>query len=130
MIDHKRMTGQTNKRAAKHLVLTAVSLICALPVAVVSCAVLDGTATSAAPAIKALKNERVLIAIEGMHCTSCANGIKAMLKRTPGVIAADVSYERREADVEYDSSRTSPEKIVEAISNMGYKANVKAQQGT
>lgn len=84
---------------------------------------------STGPATASVKNERVLIAIDGMHCTSCANGIKAMLKRTPGVIAADVSYERREADVEYDSSRTSPEKIVEAISNMGYKASVKEQGG-
>lgn len=130
MIDHKRMTGLTNKRVANQAILTVVSVIFALPVAVVWCAVLDRPATNAAPAISGGKNERVLIAIEGMHCTSCANGIKAMLKRTPGVIAADVSYERREADVEYDSSRTSPEKIVEAISNMGYKANVKAQEGT
>ena len=130
MIDHKRMSGQPNRRVAKQLILAAVSLICALPIAVVSYVVLDGSATSAAPANCAVKNERVLIAIEGMHCTSCANGIKAMLKRTPGVIAADVSYDRREADVEYDSSRISPEKILEAISNMGYKANVKEQGGS
>lgn len=73
----------------------------------------------------ALKNERVKIAVEGMHCTSCAQGIKAMLKRTPGVVSAEVSFEQKEAIVEYDSSRTSAEKVVEAINNMGYKAKVK-----
>jgi periplasmic mercuric ion binding protein len=72
-----------------------------------------------------VKSERVKIAIEGMSCTSCANGIKAMLKRTPGVISAEVSFERREAVVEYDSERTSREKIVEAITKLGYKASVK-----
>src|SRR5438309_1761954 len=82
------------------------------------------------PATASVRNERVLIAIDGMYCTSCANGIKAMLKRTPGVISAEVSFERREADVEYDPSRTSPEKIVEAIANMGYKSNVKGQEGS
>ena len=72
----------------------------------------------------------VIIKIEGMHCTSCAQGIKAMLKRTPGVITAEVSYEQREAVVEYDPSRTSPAKIVEAINNLGYKAKVKEEKET
>jgi copper chaperone CopZ len=74
--------------------------------------------------------QRLLLAIDGMQCTSCANGIKAMLKRTPGVISAEVSYERREADVEYDPSGTSPEKIIKAITNMGYKGSVKEHRET
>lgn len=79
----------------------------------------------AAISASAVKSERVKIAIEGMSCTSCANGIKAMLKRTPGVISAEVGFERREADVEYDSEGTTREKIVEAITKLGYKASVK-----
>ena len=71
------------------------------------------------------KNVRVVLAIEGMHCTGCASGIKALLKRTPGIISADVSYERREADVTYDRSRISEEKIIEVIGKLGYKASVK-----
>jgi len=67
----------------------------------------------------------VLIAVDGMICTSCARGIQAMLKRTEGVLPADVSYERREARVEYDPDRTSPGRLVEAITNMGYSAKVK-----
>jgi copper chaperone CopZ len=79
----------------------------------------------AAVAASAVKTERVLIAVEGMSCTSCASGIKAMLKRTPGVISAEVSFEKREADVEYDSEKTTREKIVEVITKLGYKASVK-----
>ncbi|MGI9067947.1 MAG: heavy-metal-associated domain-containing protein [Pyrinomonadaceae bacterium] len=71
------------------------------------------------------KTERVVIAIEGMHCGGCASGVKAMLKRTPGVVSADVSFEQKEAKIEFDSSATSREKIVDAINNMGYKASVK-----
>jgi copper chaperone CopZ len=80
----------------------------------------DATATTA-PA----RNGRVVITIEGMHCGGCASGIKAMLKRTEGVVSADVSYERKEAVVEYDPGRTTREKIVEAIANMGYKASIR-----
>ncbi len=71
------------------------------------------------------KTERVLVAIEGMHCDGCATGIRAMLKRTEGVMSADVSYERKEAVVEFDSGRTTREKIVQVIVNLGYKASVK-----
>jgi copper chaperone CopZ len=79
----------------------------------------------AAVAANTIKTERVLIAVEGMSCTSCASGIKAMLKRTTGVISAEVSFEKREANVEYDSENTTREKIVEAITKLGYKATVK-----
>lgn len=68
---------------------------------------------------------RVVIAVEGMYCDSCAAGIRAMLRRTPGVIAAEVSYKEKQAVVDYDSQKTTPEKIVEAINKLGYKANVK-----
>lgn len=80
---------------------------------------------NAAVATSAVKPERVRITVEGMSCTSCATGIKAMLKRTPGVISAEVSFERREAAVEYEAARTTREKIVEAITKLGYKASVK-----
>ena len=76
--------------------------------------------TSAQPS-----TERVVLAVGGMYCDSCAAGIKAMLKRTPGVISADVSYARKEAVVDYDQEKTSPDKIVEAINNLGYKASIK-----
>lgn len=78
-------------------------------------------------ATSTVRTERVTIAVEGMYCDSCAAGIKAMLKRTPGVISADVSYERKEAVVDYDQQKTTPEKIVEAINNLGYKASVKSK---
>lgn len=82
--------------------------------------------TAATSIIATPKTEHVVVAIEGMHCGGCASGVKAMLKRTPGVVSADVSFEQKEAKVEFDSSATSREKIVEAINNMGYKASVKS----
>ncbi len=72
-------------------------------------------------------SERVVLAVEGMYCDSCAAGIKAMLKRTAGVIAADVSYQKKEAVVDYNPEKVTPEKIVETINNLGYKATVKGK---
>ena len=98
---------------------------------VMACAIAIVALTlSAATVSYAIENKRVKIAIEGMHCTSCAQGIKAMLKRTPGVISAEVSFEQREATVEYDAEHTTPAKIVEAINNLGYKAKMKEGKET
>lgn len=74
----------------------------------------------------AAKTEQVFITVEGMSCpTSCVAGIVAMLNRTPGVLSADVSFENKEANVEFDPAAVSREKIVEAINNMGYRASLK-----
>jgi len=106
---------------------TAVS---ALMACALQCFLADTILARRAAALTIVKKERLLIAIEGMQCASCANGIKVMLKRTPGVISAEVSYDRREAEVEYDPSGTSPEMIIKAITNMGYKATVKEHRET
>lgn len=73
------------------------------------------------------RTERVAVTIEGMHCNNCAAGVKAMLKRTPGVIGVEVSYREKQAVVDYDSEKTTPEKIVEAINNLGYRASIKSK---
>ncbi len=70
---------------------------------------------------------RVVLGVEGMICDSCAAGIKAMLKRTAGVIAVDVSYQKKEAVVDYNPEKVTPEKIVETVNNLGYKTTVKSK---
>lgn len=108
-------------------ILQVVAMICALTViGAFGLIVRAQHPTAATSTIATPKTEHVVVAIEGMHCGGCASGVKAMLKRTPGVVSADVSFEQKEAKVEFDSSATSREKIVEAINNMGYKASVKS----
>lgn len=79
----------------------------------------------ATAASETTNTERVVVAIEGMHCTSCASGIRSMLKRTPGVVSAEVNFEKKEAVVEFKPADTSRDKIVEAITNLGFRASVK-----
>lgn len=70
--------------------------------------------------------QRVTLAVGGMYCESCVQTITAMLRRSAGVVRADVSFARREAVVVYDAARTSPDKIADVIAALGYKATVKA----
>ena len=74
---------------------------------------------------KAAEPKSVTVTIKGMYCPSCADGIRAMLKRTAGVTKADVSYAARVARVDYDGGKTSPAKIVEVIEKLGYQASVR-----
>lgn len=112
-----------------HRARFAVAVICAIVAIGVFASLMRtqffGFATTTAATDVAAKTERVRVAVEGMSCSGCAVGIKSMLKRTDGVISAEVSYENKEAVVEYDNERTTHEKIIEVITNLGYKASVK-----
>lgn len=73
------------------------------------------------------KVSTVTLSISGMHCEGCAAGITAILKRTEGVLKADVSFAEERATVDFDPTKTSSAKIVQAVEKMGYKATPKAK---
>ncbi|MCA1593366.1 MAG: cation transporter [Acidobacteria bacterium] len=66
--------------------------------------------------------ETITVEVENMDCTSCEVPIRAALEKTPGVRAADVSYQRGVARVSYDPRQTDINQIKRAISSTGYKA--------
>lgn len=69
--------------------------------------------------------QRVALSVKGMYCESCESTVTAMLRRTPGVLGTDVSVARGEAVVMYDSTRTSPSRLVDVIGKLGYTATLK-----
>ena len=69
--------------------------------------------------------QRVALDVKGMVCESCESTVAAMLRRTPGVLGTDVSAARGEAVVMYDSTRTSPSRLVDVIGKLGYTATMK-----
>lgn len=124
------MFKQNQRRAERGRSNSAVFIIVVVfaAAAVVGISVFAGLRRSTDAGLATLaasKTERVVVAIEGMSCAGCAAGIKAMLKRTPGVVSAEVSYENKEAVVDFNPAETSREKIIEVINNLGYKASVK-----
>ena len=66
-------------------------------------------------------NQIARFSVEGMHCSGCASGIQAILKRTSGVRSAEVDYEKRQAVVEYDPQKVTTAKLAAAIEKLGYK---------
>lgn len=63
----------------------------------------------------------VAIPIEGMSCLACVARVKKALKGIEGVHEVEVSLERREAQIQYAPEQVSPERLMSAINNLGYK---------
>ena len=59
--------------------------------------------------------------IKGMTCTGCEVNIKKALEDLPGVHVKKVSYKEGKAIVQIDLQKTSIEKVMRAIDNLGYK---------
>jgi Cu+-exporting ATPase len=64
----------------------------------------------------------VTIPIEGMSCSACAARVKRALKAIDGVVEAEINLEHRNARVRYVEGKVSPERLVAAINQLGYKA--------
>ena len=87
-----------------------------------------GEVASAEPTVLAAgkdKTEAVAaFAVEGMTCAGCAAGMKATLEREEGVAGAEVDYEKASARIRFDPAKTSVERLIAAIGEMGYTAKV------
>lgn len=61
------------------------------------------------------------IAIEGMHCASCASNTERALKRVSGVKDVNVSVMTNKAIIDVDEG-VPEEELKKAVSKAGYKA--------
>lgn len=66
--------------------------------------------------------ETISVKVEGMTCTACEVPVRDALRKTAGVVSADVSYQRGDARVEYDPTKANIDQIKRAINSTGYKA--------
>lgn len=71
------------------------------------------------------KTENALISVEGMHCNHCKAKVENALKAVKGVKKFEVSLENSNATVSYLPSKTNPESIAKAVTEIGFKAEVK-----
>jgi copper chaperone CopZ len=61
-----------------------------------------------------------------MHCDGCANTIKALVEREPGVKTVSVSFAEGEARVLYDPATISEDKLVALVERPGYRVTSRA----
>lgn len=81
-------------------------------------------AVSSAPVWAASRT--VTLSVPGMTCAACPITVKKALTKVEGVSKADVSFEKREAVVTFDDTKTSAEKLTKATGDAGYPSTVKA----
>ncbi len=73
------------------------------------------------PVVFQAAEARAVLNIEGMDCSACATLIEKNLTEIPGVRVAHVSFEKKQASVEYDPKAVQPSRLVKAVEEAGYK---------
>lgn len=76
-----------------------------------------------APVLAATRT--VTLSVPGMTCAVCPITVKKAISKVEGVSKTDVSYDKREAVVTFDDTKTSVEKLSLATANAGYPAKLK-----
>lgn len=71
--------------------------------------------------------ETATIAVRGMTCASCVARVERAIRSLPGVIGATVNLTSESATVELLPDSVSRERIVQAISEVGYEADAGPQ---
>ena len=63
---------------------------------------------------------KVIVAIDNIHCADCALNIEKSVEHLPGILSAEVSYVMSSATVYYDPYRVEEDRIKRAITKPGY----------
>ena len=58
--------------------------------------------------------------VSGMSCGGCSASIGRALSRLDGIEKAEADHVKGSAEVSYDDTMISKEKIIETIENLGY----------
>jgi copper ion binding protein len=66
--------------------------------------------------------KEVTLMVRGMVCSSCAAAVEKTLSKMDGVIKAKVDLKKDMAVVQYDETRVTPRRMVEALATAGYQA--------
>jgi copper ion binding protein len=59
--------------------------------------------------------------VKGMTCASCEEHVKHAVNELDGIVNVKASYEKANAEVQFDNTKTSKEQIEKAINATGYK---------
>lgn len=65
--------------------------------------------------------QTVELSIKGMSCKACESEVNHKVNKLSGIIQSRVSYERKNALIQFDSSKVTVFKIINAVHVTGYK---------
>lgn len=66
----------------------------------------------------------VTLSVPGMTCSACPITVKVALTKIPGVSNTAVSYEKRQAVVSFDDTKTNAAALTQATANAGFPSSV------
>lgn len=72
------------------------------------------------PALATAVNKTVVLTIPTMDCATCPITIRLALLHVSGVTKAKVSYDKREARVTFDDTKTNVAALTKATTDVGY----------
>src|SRR6185312_8828332 len=75
-------------------------------------------------------NESVRIPVSGMTCAACSSRVQRALQKQPGVADANVNLMMKTATVRFDPEVVTPERLVDAIKETGYGAELASPDQT
>lgn len=62
-----------------------------------------------------------VLKIDGMFCSACAALLEKNLSQIPGVRHAEVSFEEKQAILDYDPRKVGPSRFAKSVTDAGYK---------
>ena len=66
--------------------------------------------------------KKIILAIDGMTCSACSNGLEKYLNRQKGIENASVNLVMANTTIEYDDTILNQEKIEEFVKQAGFKS--------
>lgn len=67
----------------------------------------------------------VTLSVPGMTCAACPITVRKALSKVPGVEKTEVSFEKKEAVVTFEDTKTNIEALTKATRDAGYPSTVK-----
>jgi len=69
--------------------------------------------------------QTVTLSVPGMTCAACPITVKKAISKVEGVSKTDVSFDKREAIVTFDDTKTNVQKLTKATEDAGDPSSVK-----
>ncbi|OTF74601.1 hypothetical protein BLA29_008296, partial [Euroglyphus maynei] len=70
------------------------------------------------------QQRKCFVSIQGMSCSSCVDKIENKLKKTAGVISCQIGLITARAEIDFDQSIITSEKIIDILDDMGYDVSL------
>ena len=80
------------------------------------------TAATAASGETGPAMKDIVLAVNGMICSSCSATVEKALRKLPGVEAAHADVKADRVAVRYDTTKVTPQQMVEALRKAGFQA--------